>query len=625
MGFIMGGLDSDSYDRQYSDRVLLRRILSYFKPQSRPMITSAVVILLAAISDALLPIALAKGIDLLASQPSLAAVLLFCGAVILLQSLGWVMNYIRQRNSARAIADVVLKLREDVFQAVSKHDLSFYDEQPTGKLVSRITSDTQDFSTTVDLTMNLVSQLGAIILVAIFAFSVSVKLTLILLAMTPIVFVIALGFRKIARRVTQNARRVMAKVNANIQESVSGIAIAKGFRQEATMYDDFKALNRQAYGVNLTRGLVMATIFPIIGGTFGLVAGVMLYFGGSTALQGLTTVGGLLPVGAITIGGWYLFIQAMGIFWFPMTNIASFWSQFQDGLSSAERVFALIDAKPQVIQADNQPVPRLLGEIHFRHVHLSYTGKDVVLPDLNLIIPAHETIALVGHTGAGKTSIARLLGRFYEFQSGEILVDGHDIRTFNLEQYRRQLGFVPQVPFLFSGSVSDNIRYGRPEATDAEVAAIAHEVAGGDWVKGLPDGLASDVGERGARLSMGQRQLVALARVLLHNPAIFILDEATASVDPFTEVQIQRGLVRVMQNRTSLVIAHRLFTVRHAHRIIVLKDGAIIEEGNHNALLERKGHYAELYDTYFRHQSLDYIERAAILVKAKLATKAASG
>lgn len=620
MGFIMGGLDSDSYDRQYSDRVLLRRILTYFKPQSRPMITSAVVILFAAIFDALLPIALAKGIDLLASNPSLTAVLLFSVAVILLQSLGWVMNYIRQRNSARAIADVVLKLREDVFQAVSKHDLSFYDEQPTGKLVSRITSDTQDFSATVDLTMNLVSQLGAIILVAIFAFSVSVKLTLILLAMTPVVFVIALGFRRIARKVTQNARRVMAKVNANIQESVSGIAIAKGFRQEATMYDDFKALNRQAYGVNLTRGLVMATIFPIIGGTFGIVAGVMLYFGGSTAFQGLTTVRGLLPVGAITIGGWYLFMQAMGIFWFPMTNIASFWSQFQDGLSSAERVFALIDAKPQVIQTDNQPVPRLLGEIQFQHVHLSYTGKDVVLPDLSLTIPAHETIALVGHTGAGKTSIARLLGRFYEFQSGEILVDGHDIRTFNLEQYRRQLGFVPQVPFLFSGSVNDNIRYGKPEATDAEVAAIAHEVAGGDWVKGLPDGLASDVGERGARLSMGQRQLVALARVLLHDPAIFILDEATASVDPFTEVQIQRGLVRVMQNRTSLVIAHRLFTVRHAHRIIVLKDGAIIEEGNHNALLERKGHYAELYDTYFRHQSLDYIERAAILAKAQLAT-----
>ena len=214
----MGGLDSDSYDRQYSDSVLLRRILLYFKPQSRPMITSAVVILLASISDALLPIALAKGIDLLASNPSLTAVLLFSGAVILLQCLGWVMNYIRQRNSARAIADVVLKLREDVFQAVSKHDLSFYDEQPTGKLVSRITSDTQDFSLTVDLTMNLVSQLGAIILVAIFAFSVSVKLTLIMLAMTPIVFAIALGFRRIALRVTLNARRVMAKVNANIQE-----------------------------------------------------------------------------------------------------------------------------------------------------------------------------------------------------------------------------------------------------------------------------------------------------------------------------------------------------------------------------------------------------------------------
>jgi ABC-type multidrug transport system fused ATPase/permease subunit len=463
---------------------------------------------------------------------------------------------------------------------------------------------------TVDLTMNLMSQVLSVAIISVIAFRISIKLALIMLAMTPVVFGIALSYRHVARKATQNARRVLAKVNANIQESVSGIAVAKSFRRERTMYREFDALNEQAYRVNVVRALTLQTIFPILTGTFGIAVAVMLYFGGRSAYEGITSMGGALPPGAISVGDWYLFMQALGYFWFPVTSIASFWSQFQDGLSAAERVFSLIDREPQVVQTDQQPVPALQGAVEFEHVRLSYTGDKIVLPDFSLRVAAGESVALVGHTGAGKTSIARLLGRFYEFQGGRILVDDHDIRAFDLEEYRRQIGFVPQVPFLFSGTVFDNIRYGRPEATREEVAAAAHSVAGGDWVNDLPEGLDSDVGERGGRLSMGQRQLVALARVLLQNPAIFVLDEATASVDPFTEAQIQAGLEQVMRERTSIIIAHRLFTVQNAHRIIVLRDGEIIEEGDHNTLMAQGGHYAELYNTYFRHQSLEYIENS---------------
>ena len=240
-----------------------------------------------------------------------------------------------------------------------------------------------------------------------------------------------------------------------------------------------------------------------------------------------------------------------------------------------------------------------------------YNLGETVLRDFSLRIHPSETLALVGHTGSGKSSIAKLINRFYEFQGGELLIDGKDIRYFNLPSYRSQLGVVTQTPFLFDGTVMDNIRYGKPEASDEEVEEIAHQVGRGDWLVSLQDGLQTQVGERGGSLSMGQRQLVAIARVLLQDPAIFILDEATASVDPLTETLIQEGLDTLLGKRTSIVIAHRLSTIQHSDRIIVLDHGEIIESGTHDTLMADGGHYATLYDSYFRHQSLEYIESLA--------------
>jgi ABC-type multidrug transport system fused ATPase/permease subunit len=445
--------------------------------------------------------------------------------------------------------------------------------------------------------MDLISQVLLVLILSVWLFSINVWLTLLLLAMTPFAVAIALSFRRFARQATQRARRVTATINAQIQESISGIFVAKGFRQERAIFSTFDVNNHQAYQVGLRRGLIMNTIWPSMGLAQGLgVATLML--GGGLASR----------AGAITPGNWYLFMQAVGFYWWPMMSIASFWSQFQDGLSASERVFALIDADSNVVQTGDEPVERLAGRIEFRNVNFSYTGQEIVLPDFTLEIRPKETVALVGHTGAGKSSVAKLITRFYEFQGGELLIDGRDVRRFNLAQYRKQIGLVPQDPFLFSGTVRDNIRYSRPDAREDEVALAAMQISDGNWLADLPEGLDTDVGERGANLSMGQRQLVALARVVFKDPAIFILDEATASVDPFTETQIQEGLDAIMRDRTAIVIAHRLSTVKHADRIIVMQDGHTIEEGTHDELMAQGGHYAELYNTYFRHQSLEYIE-----------------
>ncbi|MGH9202218.1 MAG: ABC transporter ATP-binding protein, partial [Vicinamibacterales bacterium] len=356
-------------------------------------------------------------------------------------------------------------------------------------------------------------------------------------------------------------------------------------------------VNEQSFRINRRTGYVFVSIFPILNVLAGIGMAALVYFGGQRVLQD-----GLSP------GDWYLFIQGIGLFWFPLTSIASFWSQFQIGLAAAERVFALLDVEPKVVQTGDVQLPRIRGEIRFESVDFRYKEDEPVLENFSATIHPGETLALVGHTGSGKSSIGKLIARFYEFQGGRITIDGHDIRSLDLSQYHARLGIVAQTPFLFDGTVMDNIRYGRPGASDEEVRRVARQVGGGDWIDVLPNGLATEVGERGANLSMGQRQLVALARVLLQNPSIFILDEATASIDPLTETLIQEGLDVVLKHRTSVVIAHRLSTIKNADRIIVLRKGKIIEEGNHRSLLAQGGHYAELYNTYFRHQSLDYIE-----------------
>lgn len=637
---LTAGLGAEAYDRAYSDTQLLRRSAFYFRPHRTTVTIVAIAVVLISLVATATPILIARGIDTLVGNPGLQLLLAVAALVTVMGALNWAFNLVRVQLSARAVGDVVLKLREDAFHALMRHDMSFYDRYATGKIVSRVTSDTQDFATVVTLTIDLMSQLVLIGVITIVMLSVNLQMALITLAVGPVVVLVALAYRRLARRAMQQAQRVQATLNATIHETISGIAVAKNFRQEAALYADFRQTNSLAYTVQLKRHIVFGSIHPLMHAISGVAISVVVFAGGTLVIGD-----------TVSVGDWYLFVQSLTIFMNPVVMVASFWGQFQQGLAASERVFALIDAAPNVVQIAHEPVERLRGEIRFEQVDFTYAAEHAlaaeerpasngvraatalaatttrgmeqhghatesngrtppddswVLKDFNLNIPAGQTLAVVGHTGAGKSSLIKLITRFYAFQGGQILIDGRDIRRLDLAAYRRQLGLVPQAPFLFSGSVLDNMRYGRPDASDALVEAAARQLGDGSWVDSLPQGLQSDVGERGSRLSFGQRQLVALVRVLLQDPAILLLDEATASIDPLTEAQIQAGLAAVLKGRTSIVVAHRLSTVQTADRIIVLRQGRIVEEGTHTELLAGGGHYAELYTTYFRHQDLNY-------------------
>lgn len=595
---MFSGLDTEAYDRQYDDRTLIRRMSHYFGAYRAQMIWVTVLICSVALINAGTPLLVAEAVGMLSrANPNWNVVWWLAAGVLAIGIFQWVFGVFRQRMTARVISDVISQLRNDAFAASISHDLSFFDEFKSGRIISRITSDTQEFAQVARLVTEIFSQVLTVIVLMIYLFTISWQLTLGIIGFTPIVIALALGFRRLARFVTRKGFRVLADVNSAIQEAVTGISVAKNFRQEQRIYNEFTPINQQSYAVNLRRGFVISNVFPTLNIVAGFGTAGLLYFGG-TAVMGA----------AISLAAWYIFVRSVDLFWFPLLNLSAFWSQFQAGLAAAERIFGLIDAEPTVQQTGAKTLDHVRGDIVFEHVTFAYGRKERVLDDFTLQIKPGESVALVGHTGAGKSSIAKIIARFYEFQGGHVFIDGVDIRELDLHDYRLKLGIVSQVPFLFDGTVADNIRYAAPDLSDAELEAIAKQIGNGEWLETLPNGLQSNVGERGAKLSLGQRQLVALTRVLASQPSIFILDEATASIDPFTETQIQQAMDLILARSTSILIAHRLSTVRSADRIIVLDHGKIIEEGNHDALMARGGHYAELYDTYFRHQSLSYIE-----------------
>ena len=592
------GLEAEEYDRTYSDKFLLKRIVSYFAPYKRLMLVVIIFLIISSLTTAVQPIMVSLIITNLETNPDVLYVIFLVGIIFLFNISGWVFNYIRVLYSSRVVGNVVLDIRKAAHQSVVNHDLSFFDRNPIGKVVSRINTDSRDFGETVSLAIEVISSVVVLIILTIVMFSVDVILTFILLISFPLFLIAALNFRKFARKMTLLGQRALASVNAFTKETFSGIQIAKTFRREKSVYENFLQVNNQAYKVNLRRAFLLNSIFPTLGLIQGAITTLLIFIGSNAVIEGVVGVGQLV-----------LFLQSINLLFFPLLVIASFWPMFQTGMAASERIFAIIDTIPLVVQSDNLKPPKLKGEIEFRNLTFQYDETRVIFDKFSLKVNPGESIALVGHTGAGKSSIAKLIARFYEFQGGDILVDGKSIRDYDLTEYRKHIGIIPQTPFLWADTVENNIKYGYESATKEDVIKALDISGGSEWTKSLPDGLETNVRERGTLLSMGQRQLIVFARVLLENPSILILDEATASVDPFTETQIQDALEKTIEGRSSIIIAHRLWTVRKVDRIIVLDHGKIVEEGNHEELMKRGGTSANLYNTYFRHQSLEYIEK----------------
>jgi ATP-binding cassette subfamily B multidrug efflux pump len=598
--------DPDARTYEYSDSTLLKRMVGYLFAYRGLF---AAVTLLTGVSIALsvwAPFVLRQAIDVDFPSGVMSSIAGTALLYVILQAIMWIVNfgssYLMALIGQRAVYDI----RQELYTHIQKVSEEFHDHSSSGRVISRLTNDVDRMSELLGGELiGSFAQIFVVFAIGAVMFTTNFRLAIVSLSIVPVLLVATIYFRRIMREAYRRTRKTISNVTSNLAESISGAKVTKSFARERRSTEIFAELNAADYRSNVDAGKAQASFFPVIRFIGGLGSAIILLFGGLFYLNpGFLYIDPILtPV--VTLGTIVMFIQFSDSFFRPILTIANFYTSVQSAFAGGERVFSILDTESMVKDSsDAFPMPEIKGHIEFDNVTFGYGDGPIVLENFSLEIQPGETIAIVGDTGAGKTTIVNLLNRFYDVRKGTIQIDGIDIRSVTQRSLHSRIGLVLQDAFLFMGTVKDNIRYGHQDATDEEIITALQTIGARRIIENLVSGLDTEVGERGARLSEGERQLVSFARALLADPKILILDEATSSIDIYTEYAIQKGLKVLLRGRTSIVIAHRLSTIVNADRIVVLEHGKIVESGRHADLMQLQGKYHSLYELQIRPRAI---------------------
>lgn len=581
-------LSAKAYDAR-----LMKRLLSYAARYWHLFALAIILLFASTAADLIRPFLMGLAIDDFIKAGDISSLNRIGLYFLLLVIVGFLFNLFQIYVLSYAGQSIIFNLRQQLFSHLQRMPLSYFDKNPIGRLVTRVTNDTEtlnDMYTNVLVTLikDFVLLAGTVVIM----FQLNVALTLITLAVMPVVIVLTIFFRIRIRKVYRNVRISLAKINSAISENISGIRIIQMFHREKENFDMFDKIGNEYKKAVMSEVVTFGLFRPVIELLSSFALALLLWFGGGNVLEGTLTFGIL-----------FAFVNYISMLFHPINDLAEKYNILQSSMASSERVFQILDAPGEEDRgAGRLKSTDLKGDIEFKNVWFAYNGEDWVLRDVSFKVPAGKTVAIVGATGAGKTSIISLMSRLYEIQRGEIFIDGINIKELQKDELRRSIGVVLQDVFLFSGRLKDNIRLNEDSITDDKVKAAAQYVNADSFISKLPKGYDTEVMERGSTFSSGQRQLLAFARALAFDPAILVLDEATSNIDTETELLIQDALGKLTRGRTTIVIAHRLSTIQHADNIIVLHKGKVRESGNHQELLAKRGMYYSLYLLQYQKQ-----------------------